>query len=244
MSQTESDRSFLTRGELVAEIPELQSIHGWKEIPIRECGQLLVCLNDLEGQENLKVYSQYYLQGIPNSSNKMYLREETAQRLILAARLLPEGYSLVVFDAYRPLEVQTAIFNRFKDELRSQYPDVDEEEIIGTTEVYVALPSRDPKKPSPHATGGAVDLSICGSDRILLEMGTEFDSFDIASRTDYFRDKDVRYHKNRELLFRVMNAAGFTNYPEEWWHYDFGNQFWGYILGRPAIYGLVGGVEG
>jgi len=29
-----------------------------------------------------------------------------------------------------------------------------------------------------------------------------------------------------------MTSAGFTNYPEEWWHFDFGNSFW-------RFYGLL-----
>lgn len=36
-----------------------------------------------------------------------------------------------------------------------------------------------------------------------------------------------------------MTQAGFTNYPEVWWHYDFGNQFWGKITGEKAKYGLA-----
>lgn len=34
-----------------------------------------------------------------------------------------------------------------------------------------------------------------------------------------------------------MAAQGFTAYHEEWWHFDHGDQFWGLVMGRPAIYG-------
>ncbi len=36
-----------------------------------------------------------------------------------------------------------------------------------------------------------------------------------------------------------MIEKGFTNYPMEWWHYDYGNQFWAKIKGVNAIYGRV-----
>ena len=43
----------------------------------------------------------------------------------------------------------------------------------------------------------------------------------------------------RRLLFWAMADQGFTAYVEEWWHFDFGNQFWGSITGHPAIYGPI-----
>lgn len=46
-------------------------------------------------------------------------------------------------------------------------------------------------------------------------------------------------HGNRRLLYTVMVEAGFTNYPLEWWHYDYGDQFWGHLSKRDAIYGLA-----
>lgn len=220
-------------------IPKARSIEGWKLIEIQESNQPLVCLNDLEEQYTIKTSPQYYLQGIPNASGKMFFREEATERLKLASKLLPPGYSFIFFDAHRPIEVQVALFDAFKSKLKQEHPDLDEAGITKLTETYVSLPSEDPAKPSPHSTGGAIDLSVCDSEGNLLKMGTDFDSFDIASRTDYFRDKDSLIHKNRGVLYRVMSLVGFTNYPEEWWHYDFGNQFWACLTGRSAIYGLI-----
>ena len=36
-----------------------------------------------------------------------------------------------------------------------------------------------------------------------------------------------------------MSDQGFTAYHEEWWHFDYGDQFWGLATGRPAIYGAA-----
>ena len=36
-----------------------------------------------------------------------------------------------------------------------------------------------------------------------------------------------------------MIEQGFTSYAEEWWHFDYGDQFWGSITGQDAIYGPI-----
>jgi D-alanyl-D-alanine dipeptidase len=41
-------------------------------------------------------------------------------------------------------------------------------------------------------------------------------------------------------LIDAMRAAGFVNYPTEWWHWSYGDRYWAYLLGKPAaIFGAV-----
>jgi len=127
---------------------------------------------------------------------------------------LPDGYKFVIFDAYRPIELQQSLFDSYKEKLRKENPFLNEEELIKLTLNFVALPSYDENKPSPHITGGAIDLSICDNKRRLLNMGTYFDEFNLMIYFD------------------------FTNFSNEWWHYDFGDQLWDYHKGKNyAIYG-------
>lgn len=221
------------------EIPQPVSMAGWKQVAIQESSQPLILLNNLDPK--IHVSPEYFHQQITGASANMYLRQEATERLIQAANLLPVGQRLVVFDAYRPLTVQESLFNTFKGQLKNQYPEKCDNELDLLTQQYVSTPSADSTKPSPHATGGAIDLSIVTADGRLLDMGTDFDSFDITAQTGYFRDdpqmSDV--HANRSLLYTVMNNSGFTNYPEEWWHFDFGNQFWGWLTDQNAQYGLA-----
>lgn len=106
---------------------------------------------------------------------------------------------------------------------------------------FVSLPSLDPQKPSPHLTGGSVDLTIATLDGLYLDMGTPFDDFSERAHTAFYNDKggDSPANRNRELLYSCLTSVGFTNYPSEWWHYDYGNQFWGSATGSNAIYGLI-----
>jgi D-alanyl-D-alanine dipeptidase len=73
-----------------------------------------------------------------------------------------------------------------------------------------------------------------------LDMGTEFDSFKETAHTAYFEKQNGKQaeaiRENRRLLYHVMTAAGFTNLPTEWWHYDYGDRFWAYYKGQDAIY--------
>ncbi len=116
------------------------------------------------------------------------------------------------------------------------------------TTQFVSLPSLKETCPSPHLTGGSVDLTICDEGRNPIWMGTTFDDFTELAHTRYFEDKLARGEhltaeetvalNNRRMLYWTMKATGFTNYSCEWWHYDYGNQFWGVVEGKPAIYGL------
>jgi D-alanyl-D-alanine dipeptidase len=213
------------------------SMEGWKDSPIIESGQQLLLLDGFHPR--IKTEPRYFINGTPNALNQVYLREEAAERLRNAATLLPSDCSIIVFDAYRPINVQQEIFDAFKQQLARMHPDKAPDVLTKMTEVYVSLPSQNPDRPSPHSTGGAIDLSIVRDDGNFLEMGTDWDSFDISSKTNFFKGLNETYHNNRLLLYKIMTSSGFTNYPEEWWHYDFGNQFWAHISGTNAIYGGI-----
>jgi len=221
------------------DIPQFSSLDGWKNIPIKESYQPLVSLNAFQDNFPICVIPQYKNQQIPGALDNMLLRKEAAERLLLSSKLLPDGYKFVVFDAYRPLEVQQSIFTDLKNILCYENPTKNDAEITLMTETYVSFPSSNPLFPSPHTTGGAIDLSICDESGKLLDMGTPFDSFDIDSRTNPTSKCSQLVYDNRKLLYNIMTYVGFTNYPDEWWHYDFGNQFWGKIKNRTAKYGLA-----
>jgi D-alanyl-D-alanine dipeptidase len=76
-------------------------------------------------------------------------------------------------------------------------------------------------------------------------MGTPFDYFGEEAHTAFYEEKQINgtllpieteILNNRRLLFHAMTNAGFSNYPFEWWHFDYGNQFWGKATGLRAIY--------
>ncbi len=153
------------------------------------------------------------------------------------ARLEPFGLGLKVFDCYRP---QRAVDHFVEwaqdlDDTRYQavfYPTVPKALLF--QEGYIA-------DHSSHSRGSTVDLTLiplpppsqsalaeqrppctaAASSRPWengLDMGTAFDCFDPRSWTASLAVAP-QARANRLLLKQVMEAEGFINYPNEWWHF-------------------------
>lgn len=203
----------------------------------------LISLSEYFG-DRIKISPQYFLAGIPGAVDCCLLRSSAVILLEDALRRLPKGLTFKVFDAWRPVEVQTALFRQFYDTLKKDNPSWDENRLTSETKKFVSLPSLNPDRPSVHNSGGAIDLTIVEiSGGNELDMGTRFDDFTEKSLTSHFEDSgNAKIRDNRRLLYRVMTEAGFTNYPLEWWHYDYGDSFWSYYTGKPSIYrGIITG---
>lgn len=223
-------------------IPKFKPSTNWKEVPINDNGEKLVALNNLN-PDLIRINPQYFNQNIPHALATMYVREGAASALLKAAQFLPKDLKLVIWDAWRPLDVQRALFDSFKRSLHIKYPDWDEKKLLKETQTYVSLPSDDPGKPSPHFTGGSVDLSICDKWNAELPMGVPFDFFGKEASTDFYERPDITpaeilFRNNRRLLFHILMKVGFTNYNEEAWHYDLGNQFDAARRQTVAVYGV------
>ncbi|MHC5908189.1 M15 family metallopeptidase [Streptomyces sp. S6] len=156
-------------------------------------------------------------------------------------KLLRRGYTLKVYDCYRP---QRAVdhFVRWAEDLDDQtmkgefYPDVDKTRLF--TDGYIAAKSG-------HSRGSTLDLTLvrlpalptrpyfpgeplvpCHAPRWerfpdnSVDMGTGFDCFDTLSHTLDPRIQGVQ-RSNRLLLKSTLEGLGFVNLAEEWWHYTF-----------------------
>ncbi|MGW0703539.1 M15 family metallopeptidase [Streptomyces sp. NPDC002867] len=157
------------------------------------------------------------------------------------SRLLRQGYSLKVYDCYRP---QRAVdhFVRWAKDLDDKamkqefYPRVDKSRLFAGG--YIA-------EKSGHSRGSTVDLTIVKlpaeptrdyvpgepltacyapvSERFpdnSVDMGTGYDCFDTLSHTDDPRITAAQ-RANRQLLKGTLAAQGFVNLPEEWWHFTY-----------------------
>lgn len=155
------------------------------------------------------------------------------------AQLVPQGYTLKVYDCYRP---QTAVdhFVRWAERLHDDrmktefYPEVDKSQLFA--DGYIAARSG-------HSRGSTVDLTLvelpaaeqpdwrpsmeqvpCTApheERFpdnSVDMGTGFDCFDPLSAT-LNPQVGEEAQANRMLLKDTLESVGFSNYPAEWWHY-------------------------
>ncbi|HTQ99223.1 MAG TPA: M15 family metallopeptidase [Candidatus Acidoferrum sp.] len=154
---------------------------------------------------------------------RLILTLEAAQALARAQRELSySGLALKVFDAYRP---QRAVdfFGRWAldaADVRMQgrfYPSLQKHELF--PQGYLV-------KQSSHSRGSTVDLTLIdafsGNE---LDMGTEFDFFDLLSWPSS-TGVGAEQRANRLLLRSVMSAAGFAGVEEEWWHFTLLQEPW------------------
>ncbi len=126
-----------------------------------------------------------------------WLRRPAAERLAKAAATLrADGLRLIVYDAYRPLSVQKAMWKAKPDPR------------------YVA----DPRKGSSHNRGGAVDVGLADAAGRPLPMPTDFDAF-TPQAAHGAKGVAPQAARNAARLKAAMEAAGFVALAEEWWHY-------------------------
>lgn len=219
--------------------PEWPSV---SHIDIQDCGERLIPMS--LAPSPIIVFPAYARLGIPGAIPECFVREGVYRALLAAARSLPQGIKMLVLDGWRPWRVQQYLFDTLHEAIHHHHPKASEDELLTRTREFVSLPSRDPSAPSPHLTGGAVDVTLCDADGLPLDMGTLFDEAIPASHTDHFEQasdltpsqRQARDH--RRLLYFVMQQQGFTNLPSEWWHFDFGDQLWAHYGGHgQACYG-------
>ena len=144
---------------------------------------------------------------------KIYLNKVVAERLSSCQEFLDSirpGYSLLIYDGVRPLQVQVEMWNAL-----DSIP-------VYRRGKFVSNPARG----SVHNYGAAVDLTIVDSLGNVLDMGANYDDFrEIAfpSLEKHFLktgELSKQQWENRKLLRRVMKKEGFRNIPSEWWHFN------------------------
>ncbi len=131
------------------------------------------------------------------------LRRAVVARLAKAAKALRDkDRRLLLWDCYRPLSIQRALWKRVHDPK------------------YVA----DPKTGSKHNRGAAVDVAVVDKDGKAVTLPTKFDEFSVAAHRDHALEGDAG--AEARTLEKAMADAGFVPLPTEWWHFDapdFGN---------------------
>ena len=197
---------------------------------------------------NLKYFTTDNFIGkrIPHyKANKGIMTKETAIALSKAQKkFLSEGYSIVIYDAYRPdssVKYFVEWMNDKNDTIRKKYHYPFIREKNDMKDIYIS--SR-----SGHSRGSTVDMSIIKTDKELLtnsvyserifdgkvypfnddntiDCGTSYDLMDPASWADNnnieFTESQIN---NRKFIRNIMESCGFKVLPEEWWHFSLENE--------------------
>lgn len=155
---------------------------------------------------------------------KSLMSREGADALAAVQKdLQPMGYTLMVFDSYRPQRAVDDFMAWVKDSAdiknkASYYPNISKDQLV--PQGYIA-------EKSGHTRGSTIDLTIAkvgeNGKAVELDMGSPWDFFGPISRalnTDIPEDAQ----KNRALLRGLMLKHGFKPYEAEWWHFSLADE--------------------
>ena len=127
-----------------------------------------------------------------------YLRRGTAEKLKAAqAEFATHGYTIKVWDAYRPPAAQFKLWEKVPDAR------------------FVINPH---KGYSYHSRGVAVDVTLVDEKGQEVIMPTGFDDFTARANRDY-NDLDRETAANTRFLEEIMVKHGFKSIYYEWWHF-------------------------
>lgn len=132
--------------------------------------------------------------------DRCYVHPDLATKLQqLVPLLTAQRLRLVLWDCYRPLAVQRAMWKLVPDRR------------------YVA----DPKVGSNHNRGIAVDVTLADEAGHALAMPTGFDDFSARAAPAYAcRPDEAALCANRARLLALMERIGLKPLNSEWWHYQ------------------------
>lgn len=173
----------------------------------------------------------YHHAGIPSAPPRSLVRPEVAGRLAHAATILPRGFGLAVFDAWRPLTVQQHLHHAAYNPARSDTG-------LPVAPGFVTPPSADPRTPPPHLTGGTVDVTLTWQG-LPLALGTDFDDFTPRAHADALEGEPGPARELRRLLYWTMRRQGFVVIACEWWHYEYGTPRWAALTGNRVLFGAT-----
>ena len=108
------------------------------------------------------------------------------------------GLTLVIWDCYRPHEVQVQMFEVVPDP------------------TWVARPGEYARS---HEAGRSVDVTMA-SDGAPVDMGTDFDNFTPLAQSYATEGLNSQQQANRAVLRNAMATGGIVPYTGEWWHFD------------------------
>ncbi len=180
--------------------------------PLRCTGSELVSLLELEPRPlvELRYASPYNFLGQtldPQLDPRLRCPVALALQRV-QADLAAHGLGLKVWDAYRPLAVQQAMWDAIRDPR------------------YVSDPAVNVGR---HTRGTAVDVTLVDRRGNPLPMPTDFDDFSEAAHVEAPGIPADRAANARRLR-QAMTRHGFQSFATEWWHFD-----WQHWLELPVV---------
>ncbi|HSW94413.1 MAG TPA: M15 family metallopeptidase [Gammaproteobacteria bacterium] len=171
---------------------------------------------------------------IPDNTDYTKMRQSVYEKLMQAESHLPKDLHFCLYEAYRSLHLQKMLFDNRFALVKKQHPDWSRDALfIETTRLVSPVLNQDGSHNiPPHSTGGAIDVYLVDEKGNAVDMGIH--------PKDWMKDHDGSVsltaskiisreaQKNRKIMSDALLAAGFVNYPTEYWHWSYGDKYWAY----------------
>jgi D-alanyl-D-alanine dipeptidase len=211
------------------------------DVEVREVSEAIIDLR----QQNAICYqtSQEVKRFNPNYSK---IRKTVYDMLIEAQTLLPANLRLCVNEGYRSHKSQDLLFKHRLNQIKAANPAFSYTEAFAETAKLISPVTNLDGTVNilPHATGGAIDVYLVNDKGKAVDMGLypkdwrRSDIYKNQSRIDSeVISEEARYY--RDQMAYALAAVGFVNYPNEYWHWSYGDSYWAYHTGNYAIYGSL-----
>jgi D-alanyl-D-alanine dipeptidase len=199
------------------------SYADYADVPVEPCGEPLV---PIVQSRNLTAW-QIDRDMLAFTGEDVYVRAGVLERLQTAANLLAEydpKMQLEVVYGYRALQIQKQLFEKYRTQLSDRY---EGEALLAAVHRLVAVP-----EVAGHPAGAAVDIQITRA-ATPVDFGTTVHEF-VPDTFTFSPFINPGAWKNRQLLRRIMAAAGFAPFDGEWWHFSYGDKEWAKYYGKSA----------
>ena len=163
----------------------------------------------------------------PLETNDWRIRRIVRDIVVACSEALPEGLCLMVFEAFRSRARQWELWNPVIASISKNNPNWSEAQIYTESSRWVSPPDG---FGSGHQAGAAVDVKLALKDRTELDFGGLMKGLSGVAPTNWPVSPEIR--KNRDMLVAAMQRVGMTNYPDEWWHFSYGDRLWAEVTNR------------
>lgn len=166
----------------------------------------------IDGLTNKQFYTA---EGSINGS-EAWLKYEPAKKLAIAQdSFLADGYSIVIYDAYRPYSATKSFQAAYRNFLNQQSKSFKSQWFGELGESWFLA-----QKASSHNYGVAIDMSLKTLDGQLVSMPSAIHTLDKRSAICEWKNANTAESKAALYMKTTMENAGFSYLKSEWWHFQ------------------------
>ncbi|MCF6274662.1 MAG: D-alanyl-D-alanine carboxypeptidase family protein [Robiginitomaculum sp.] len=167
----------------------------------------------------------------PLETNDWRIRRVVRDKVLQAVDNLPDGLCLMLFDAFRTRDRQWELWNPVFKSITDNNPNWSKDQVYIEASRWVSPPDG---LGSGHQAGAAIDIKLAYLNKEELDFGGTMKGLSGVAPTAWPVVPNIR--KNRDLLVKLMHDVGMVNYPDEWWHFSYGDRLWAEITGKSKAF--------